>query len=426
MTDHLGAGLALAVLLLLAALVGLRTGTDGRPVLPLAEARRRRHDLLPVGEAVHARHRAFHRTLRPWTYVSLVVGVAVPVLFGLTPLGATVVDAVGVGPAPLRAALGGLALGALAELVTLPLAVRRERVLRRYGLSVRTWRSWIADAAKSAVLGAVLSGAALAALYAVLGAQPHWWWAWAAPGAALLVVLLSFVFPVLVEPLFLRFTPMADSPLRQRLLALAERGGVPVRDVLVADASRRTTALNAYVSGFGATRRVVVFDTLLRDAPAGEVEVVVAHELGHAARRDVLSGTALSALGLAALVCGAHLVLTSPALLRAAGADAPADPRSVGLLFAMSALAGLALRPLQNLLSRRIETRADSFALNLGRRPAVFATMQRRLALTNLADLDPGMLDHLLFASHPTTVQRIAAAEAFGAGAPLDDGTTSG
>jgi STE24 endopeptidase len=409
--DHLAAGLALAALLLSAGLVALGTGSGGRPVLPLRAARGRR-DLLPVDDEVRARHQAFRRALRPLAYTSLAAGVAVPVLFGLTPLGAAVVDAVGAGPAPARAALGGLALGALAELVTLPLALRREVVLRRYGLSVRTWRGWAADAAKGAVLGAVLSAGALAALYALLGAQPHWWWAWAAVGAALLVTLLSFVVPVLVEPLFLRFTPMADSPLRQRLLVLADRGGVPVRDVLVADASRRTTALNAYVSGFGATRRVVVFDTLLTGAPEGEVEVVVAHELGHAARRDVLSGTALSALGLAAVVCLAHLVLTSPALLRAAGAAGPADPRSVGLLFALTAVAGLALRPVQNLLSRRVENRADAYALRLGGPPAVFAAMQRRLALTNLADLDPGPLAYLLFASHPTTVQRIARAHA--------------
>jgi STE24 endopeptidase len=233
------------------------------------------------------------------------------------------------------------------------------------------------------------------------------------------VAVLSFVFPVLVEPLFAKFAPMPDSPLRQRLHDLAERAGVPVRDVLVADASRRTTALNAYVSGFGPTRRIVVYDTLLRDAPAGEVEVVVAHELGHAARHDVVRGTVLSALGVAALCCVLHLVLSSPSLLRAAGVESGVDPRSVGLLFAVAATVGLAASPVQNMLSRRVESRADTFALELGGRPGVFAAMQRRLALVNLADLDPGLVPYLLFASHPTTVQRIAAAHAFAADAPV-------
>ena len=425
MSDRAAAALTLlGVVAVAAGVAALAVRRSGDLGLPLAQARARGAELLPVEPAVRTRHAGFHRALRPWTYTSLVVGVVVPLVYGLTPVGAVLVDRLTAGPVPVRAALGGLVLGALAELLGLPFALRREIVLRRYGLSVRTWRSWLADAAKSAVLGAVLSAAALAALYGLLGAAPRWWWAWAAPGAAAVVVLLAFVFPVLVEPLFLRFAPMEPSPLRDRLLALAERGRVPVRDVLVADASRRTTALNAYVSGFGATRRIVVFDTLVTGAPAAEVEVVVAHELGHAARRDVVGGTALAALGAAALCCLLHLVLTSPAVLRAADASGPADPRTVGVLFAVLAVAGLLLGPAQNALSRRIESRADEFALGLSRRPGVFAAMQRRLALTNLADLDPGPVPYLLFASHPTTVQRIAAAHAFAAHHPDEPGNT--
>jgi STE24 endopeptidase len=428
-TDRFAAALTLGVLLVATVVVAWTvTGRGAGPAVSRARARELAPALLPVEDRVRDRHAAFHRTLRPWTYGSLVTGLAVALAYGLTPLGARIVDVVPAGPAPLDAALGGLLLGAVAELVTLPFAVRREQVLRRYGLSVRGWRSWAADAGKSAVLGAVLSAGALAALYAVLGAPPRWWWVWAAPAAAAIVVVLAFVFPVLVEPLFLRFTPMADAPLRQRLLALADRGGVPVRDVLVADASRRTTALNAYVSGFGATRRIVVYDTLLRDAPEGEVEVVVAHELGHAARRDVVRGTALSALGAAALCCVLHLVLTWPPALERAGAAGAADPRSVGLLLALMSILGLVTGPAQTLLSRQIESRADDFALRLSRQPGVFAAMQRRLALTNLADLDPGPLPYLLFASHPTTVQRIAAAYAFAArtGLPADSNGPDG
>jgi STE24 endopeptidase len=422
-SDRPAAALALLGIVAVALLIAGGALRSGRPGPSRAGARARRAELLPVEPAVGDRHAAFHRALRPWTYTALVAGLAVPLLYGLTPLGAALVGWLTAGPAPLRAALGGLVLGALAEVVSLPFAVRREIVLRRYGLSVRTWRSWFGDAAKSVALGAVLSAAALAALYGLLGASPRWWWAWAAPAAAAVVLLLAFVFPVLVEPLFLRFAPMEPSPLRDRLLALAQRGGVPVRDVLVADASRRTTALNAYVSGFGATRRVVVFDTLVTGAPAAEIEVVVAHELGHAARRDVLAGTALAALGAAALCCLLHLVLAWPPVLRAAHATGPADPRSVGVLFAVLAVVGLLLTPVQNLLSRRIEGRADTYALELSRRPGVFAAMQRRLALTNLADLDPGPVPYLLFASHPTTVQRIAAAHAFARAAdlPLDN-----
>jgi STE24 endopeptidase len=133
----------------------------------------------------------------------------------------------------------------------------------------------------------------------------------------------------------------------------------------------------------------------------------------------VVHGTVLAALGTAALVCVLHLVLASPVAPRLAGVDTGADPRSVGLLLAVVAVLGFVLGPLQNAVSRRIENRADTYALRLSREPAVFAAMQRRLALTNLADLDPGRVPYLLFASHPTTVQRIAAAQAFAAGAGL-------
>src|SRR5207248_550589 len=125
--------------------------------------------------------------------------------------------------------------------------------------------------------------------------------------------------PVLVEPVFNRFTPMPPGPLRTDLLALAARDGVPVRDVLVADASRRTRAVNAYVSGLGPIRRIVVYDTLLDQAPPAEVESVVAHELGHAKDNDVLTGTLIGALGAAAAVCGLYLLGSWTALLRRAG-----------------------------------------------------------------------------------------------------------
>ncbi len=147
----------------------------------------------------------------------------------------------------------------------------------------------------------------------------------------MLVAAASFGYPVLVEPLFNSFHPMAAGPLRTDLLAMARRDGVPVDDVLVADASKRTTELNAYVSGFGSTRRIVVYDTLLSSEPRAEIELVVAHELGHAKRGDVLHGTLVGALGAAAGVCVLYLVLTSPRLLRRAGVDVGRRPALGGV-----------------------------------------------------------------------------------------------
>jgi STE24 endopeptidase len=201
---------------------------------------------------------------------------------------------------------------------------------------------------------------------------------------------------------------MPAGPLRTDLLAMARRDGVPVGDVLVADASKRTTELNAYVSGFGSTRRIVVYDTLLSSEPRTEIELIVAHELGHAKRDDVLHGTLVGALGAAAGVCVLFLVLTSPRLLRRAGADSPADPRSVALLLTAVTVLLQVAGPVENLVSRRIEARADMHALDLTRDPETYVRMQRSLSARNLDDLSPNALEYGLWNSHPTGPQRIA------------------
>ncbi len=220
----------------------------------------------------------------------------------------------------------------------------------------------------------------------------------------------SFVYPVVFEPIFNDFTPMRPGPLRTELLELAERDRVPVEDVLVADASRRTTALNAYVSGFGATRRIVVYDTLLR-APEREVALVVAHELGHAKHDDVLHGTLLGALGsgLGVIV----LFLLFGTVRRRTGVTSITDPRAAGALMGLITLGSVLLGPAQNLISRHVEARADTHALDLTRDPATFVAMQKRLALTNISDLSPDAVEYVLYASHPSAPQRIALARAW-------------
>ena len=137
------------------------------------------------------------------------------------------------------------------SVVSLPFGVHRHTVLRRYGLATQGWAAWTTDLLKGWGIGAVIGALVLAGFATLTRFAPTWWWAFGAVGAAVVVVLLSFVLPVLVEPVFSRFAPMPDGPLREDLLAMAARDGMPVRDVLVADASRRTTGLNAYVSGLG-------------------------------------------------------------------------------------------------------------------------------------------------------------------------------
>ncbi|RLK12236.1 STE24 endopeptidase [Micromonospora sp. M71_S20] len=401
------AGLTLALLVAAALLIPWH-----RPPAPRADQLAALGDL-PAEQV--ARSREFRSALRPAGWAAIAIGLLVALLLGLTPLGSRLVELAG---RPFgdhwaaQAVLGGLAVVLVADLVTLPFAAWRQAVLTRYGLSTNGWSGWTVDLLKSYAVSAVIGAVALLGFYTVIRLSPRWWWAFGAAGAATLVVLLSFVLPVLVEPVFNRFTPMEQGPLRTQLMQLADRDGVPVRDVLVADASRRTRAVNAYVSGLGPTRRVVVYDTLLREATPAEVTAVVAHELGHARDRDVAVGTLTGALGAAAAVVALYLLGSSGPLLRLAGVDSVAQPRAFPLLVALVTVAGLVSAPAQALMSRRVEARADAHALALTGDPAAFEAMQRRLAGINLADPDPPRWEYLYSATHPSTVERMAAARA--------------
>jgi STE24 endopeptidase len=413
MTVRGWAVLVLAVLVLALVVVALVRMPWSLPPSPRADQLAALRDL--PADAV-ARGKEFHRALRPGGYGSLALGLIVALVLGFTPLGARIVELVGRpfgGNWVAEAVLGGFTIAFLGEVFTLPLAAWRETVLRRYGLSTQTWATWTVDLLKGYAIGAIIGAVVLLAFFGVARLSPQWWWAWVAAGAAAFTVLMSFIFPVLIEPVFNKFDPMPAGELRDSLIAMAARDGVPVKDVLVADASRRTTALNAYVSGLGPTRRIVVYDTLVRTAPAAEVEAVVAHELGHAKSGDVVTGTVIGAIGAGIAVIAVYLLGSWTGLLRRAGVESITDPRAVALLLALGAVAGLAASPVQSYVSRRIEARADAHALELTDDAPTVETMEGRLATTNLADVDPNRLEYLMFASHPSTVERIAMARAF-------------
>jgi STE24 endopeptidase len=358
-----------------------------------------------------ARAESFAAALRPASLVSLALGLAVSALLGLTPLGGRLVRAVA---APVgggwvwQVLLGVLALTVIGRVVTLPLAAYGEMIRHRYGLSTRGWWLWLRDVAVSTAIDAGLTAVGLLALIWLARRAPRVWWAWAALGAAALVVVGSFLWPVVIEPAFNRFDPLPAGELRSDLLALAEQNGTPVEDVLVSDASRRTTALNAYVSGFGSTRRIVLYDTVLEQLPDDQIESIVAHELGHVAADDVLTGTLTGALGAGAGVALLGWLLSNRRLLRRAGAESAGDPRVVPLVLFLLAVGTVLSTPAQNLVSRHIEARADVHALDLTGDPQAFLTLQKGLAVTNLSDPDPPAAWQWFFGSHPTTAQRIA------------------
>jgi STE24 endopeptidase len=364
---------------------------------------------LPAAQVDRAE--AFAGALRPASLVSLLLGLTAAAVLALTPLGGRVLRAVARpfgGRWMPQVLLGVVALIVLGRLVTLPLAAYAETVRHGYGLSTRSWGLWLRDVVVSTGISAAITALALTSFLWLARRAPRTWWIWSAGAAAGLVVVGSFLYPVVIEPAFNSFEPMPAGQLRTDLLALADESGVPVEDVLVSDASRRTTALNAYVSGFGSTRRIVVYDTVMTALPDDEIESIVAHELGHVVHRDVLTGTLVGALGAAGAVSLLCWLLSWTPLLRRAGADAPGDPRVVPLVLLLVAVGTLLATPVQNLVSRHIEARADLHALDLTRDPDAFVAMQRRLATSNLSDPDPPAAWQWFFGSHPTTAQRTA------------------
>jgi STE24 endopeptidase len=300
---------------------------------------------------------------------------------------------------------------ALAGAVRLPISYWRGYVHeKRWGFSTQNVRGWLIDRAKALAIGAGLTASALFGLVALARALPWAWPAAAAPAAAVLVAVLSFAAPVLLEPVFNRFTPLADERLASDLRVLAQRAGVSVRDVLVADATRRTRKQNAYVSGFGRTRRVVVYDTLLAEDDPREIRLVVAHELGHRKAHHVEKVTALGMIAAAGGVLLLWGLLSMGGLLRTAGAAGPGDPRVVPLVLLSGAILQLLALPFESSLSRRWEAAADLASLELTGDPGAFESAHRKLAVSNLIDLDPPRALYLIASSHPTPPERIAAA----------------
>ncbi len=345
---------------------------------------------------------------RLWSLLSLAISLVVTSIIGFGPVGVRLMSRLR-GPWWVRIVVGVVVIGLLGRLATLACSVMLQRHRLANDLSNQSWAGYGKDIVTSEAIALLASSVALVVL---IGVARRWTRAWPAIAAGVigtLVVLGSFVYPVLVEPLSNDFTPLESGELRTAILELAAQEGVPVDDVLVADASRRTTTLNAYVSGFGTTRRVVVYDTLVESLSQDEALSVVAHELTHARHNDVVIGTTLGALGSVAGVGLLALIV----LRRPDRAPSVGDPRIVPFVLALSLWATLASSPVQSGISRQIETRADVGALSTTGESDAFIAMQRTLALRSLADPTPPVWLQRWWGTHPTVLQRVALARSF-------------
>jgi STE24 endopeptidase len=300
----------------------------------------------------------------------------------------------------------------LLELMGFPLRFFQTFALeRRYGLSAAPLRVWLGDHVKGLALGLVLALVSAEFVYLALARWPRWWWAAAAVAGALAVLVLARLTPIVLLPIFYRFKPLSRTTLRSRIESLSERAGVPVLGVYEWSLGEKSRRANAALVGTGRSRRILLSDTLLAHYSDDEIEVILAHELGHHAHRDIRNGLAIETI-LIALACAAaagalHLLWRPLAL------QGPTDVAGLPLLALTAGVVSFLTTPALNAWSRRNEHRADRFALTLTERPDAFVSAMRRLAAQNLAEQRPSATTLWLFHTHPPFEQRIQAARAY-------------
>jgi STE24 endopeptidase len=307
-----------------------------------------------------------------------------------------------------RPVLAGAAVAAglsvATVIATLPVSIISRERAKDVGLVTQDWVGFAGDVVKSTAIGAVIAGVGGAVLVFLIRRFGRRWWI---PAAALVIafgVITTYATPIVIDPLFNRFTRLGE-PLRGEVLQLADQAGVKVGQVYEMDASRRTTAANAYVNGIGSTKRVVIYDTLLKDFPPDAVRGVVAHELGHVHYNDVPHGL-LYLLIVAPVGMLAVARLAERFQRGETASPVPAVALAIALMVPAVAI-------ISNQLSRAVEARADRFSMELTHDPQGLIDFQRKITVQNVGDPDPPGWVSALLGTHPTAVQRIGQALAF-------------
>jgi len=311
---------------------------------------------------------------------------------------------------PLPLWLYVLALVLAYEVVALPVTWYRTFVLeRRYELSAEPFSAWLRDHVKATAIALGLALFVAQGLYVLIEWRPADWWLWAAVSMTAATIVLARLAPIALLPLFYTFTPLDRPDLVARLVALSKRAGVPVLGVFEWGLGAKTRRANAALVGAGSTRRILLSDTLLASYTEDEIEVILAHELGHHVHHDIPKGLLLEfvVLLLSFGAAAAALDALSPALGLAGAHDVAGLPVVIVAVGAVS----LILTPFLHAVSRLNERRADRFALNLTAQHEPFISAMRRLGAQNLSEENPSRLAVWLFHTHPPINARIRAAQ---------------
>lgn len=288
----------------------------------------------------------------------------------------------------------------LLHILTLPLDFYRGYVLEhRFALSSQIPLLWFIDYLKALFISLIVSTLIFAGLYGVMNLSPQKWWLLAGGGFSIFLLLHAYFYPILIQPLFYNFTPLEDEILREEMVEIASRAGIEVADILVADASRRTHKANAFFTGLGASRRIVLYDNLLENFSREEVLVVIAHEMGHWKYSHIFKGILMASAG---AFLSLYLFKVVLGMMKAGP-----GPGVIPLLILFFTLVSIVSMPLQNGVSRVFERQADREALVLTRNREAFVTLKVNLAHSNLSLVWPHPLIKGVLYSHPPVMERI-------------------
>ncbi len=305
-----------------------------------------------------------------------------------------------------------VSLSLLIGLVELPFSLYGQfRIEDRFGFNRMTLGLFLADLLREALLSLLIGLPLLALLFLFVETTGDLWWVIGFGITAGLQILLTLVYPLWIAPLFNRFSPLQEGSLRDRLLALAQRAHFPVQGIYIMDGSRRSRHSNAYFTGFGRSRRIVLYDTLTEQLTEDQLEGVLAHEIGHWKKKHILTGFLLSLAAMAAVFFLLHRFLEWDALFLAFGLDgsSPAAAFALGLYFFSPFL--VLLTPAASLFTRRHEYQADQYSADLTGHPEYLKNGLIRLSKNNLSNLNPHPAYSFVYYSHPTVSERIRALE---------------
>jgi STE24 endopeptidase len=304
-------------------------------------------------------------------------------------------------------------VGIAVSIVTLPFAWYAQfKLEERFGFNTTTMKTWLLDRVKGFLLAAALGYPLLAIVLKLIEWTGGDWWLWAAAVVVAFQLLLLLVAPTVIMPLFNEFTPLPPGTLRERLFALAQRADFPTRSIELMDGSKRSRHSNAFFTGVGRFRKIVLFDTLVAQLTEPELESVLAHEIGHYKKHHVLKSLGVSIAGVVIAFAAIAWLARQQWFCRAFGFEyhggfAAANVVPAMLLFAL--LAGTItfwFSPLFHVWSRRFEYEADAFARATMGEPHSLVQALRKLSEKNLSNLAPHPLYSGFYYSHPTLLER--------------------